>query len=100
MLYVAVVFIWQARLAIKGESSKTKAVSLFVFFTASPVVLCGALFVSMLGYEMLTGNIVMSESFARELIFATAIGTVTVLISALIFTFFIFLIKTGGKQAS
>ena len=100
MLYVAVVFIWQARLVIKAENSKRKGVALFVFYTASPVALSGALFVSMLGYEMLTGNIVMSESFARELIFATAIGTVIVLISTLIFTFFIFLIKTGGKQAS
>ncbi len=47
----------------------------------------------LLGYEMVTKTVVMSESFARELIFTTAIGAVTVLISTLIFSLAIALIN-------
>ena len=93
MLYVALVFFWQISLAIKSENSKRKAVGLYVFFSVSPVVLSGVLFMGLLGYEMVTKTVVMSESFARELIFTTAIGAVTVLISTLIFSLAIALIN-------
>ena len=98
MPYVALIFFWCIRLIVIGEYSVKKGFGLYVFFVASPVVLSGALFMSMLGYEMLTKNIVMSESFARELIFTTAMGAVTVLFSTIIFILVIYLRKLSSKR--
>lgn len=64
------------------------------------MVLSGVLFIGLLGYEMMTKTVVMSESLARELIFTTAIGAVTVLIAAIIFFIVIFVAKLGGHRAS
>ena len=64
--YVALIFFCYIRLIIIGEYSVKKGIVLYVFFVASPVVLCGALFMSLLGYEMLTKNTVMSEFFAEN----------------------------------
>jgi len=99
LAYIAAVFFWQTRAVITGKNTRRKAVALYIIYTAGPVIISGVLFMGLVRYEMFTKTVVMSEQVARPLAFLTAIGAVTVLISALIFALVILVIKSGGNHA-
>jgi len=57
LLYIAIVFYWQIKILKTGKNTKIKAIGLYAAYTIMPIILYGAVFITLVGIEELTNEV-------------------------------------------
>ncbi len=90
---VAAVFYWQINKVMTGSCTKGKATVLYAAFTLVPVVLYGALFLLLIGVEEFTDLAIIGEGYARTLPLIIVGGLAVTLLTSLLFSIVVFVLK-------
>ncbi len=98
ILFIIVVFIWQIKRFMDGNTSKKQAIGLYAGYTITPVLLYGAVFFAMVGIEELTDMAIIGEEYARSLLLVVVGGSVVVIITTLAFAILLFILKTKDQN--
>lgn len=98
LIIIIFVFYWQIRRFRGGGISKKKAIGLYVVYAIMPVVLYGSVFMDLVGIEELTNTAIISEGYARSLLFVIAGGLAVVVITTIVFSIVLFFINTEGES--
>ena len=93
LLYIAIVFYWQIKILKTGKNTKIKAIGLYAAYTIMPIILYGAVFITLAGIEELTNTAIISEEYARSLLFVIAGGIAVTIVTTLILSIVVFVMK-------
>ena len=93
LLYIAIVFYWQIKILKTGKNTKIKAIGLYAAYTIMPIILYGAVFITLVGIEELTNTAIISEEYARSLLFVIIGGIAVTIVTTLIFSIVVFVMK-------
>jgi len=93
LLYIAIVFYWQIKILKTGKNTKIKAIGLYAAYTIMPIILYGAVFITLVGIEELTNTAIISEEYARSLLFVIAGGIAVTIVTTLILSIVVFVMK-------
>jgi hypothetical protein len=96
LAYVAAIFYWQLNNVKTGKCSKGKAIVLHAAYIAAPMVIYGAVFISLIGIEELTDRAIIGEAYARSLPFVIAGGVAVTALATLIFALVVLAMKQGN----
>ncbi len=94
--YVTAIFFWQINNVKTGKCSKGKAVALHAAYIVAPIVIYGAVFITLAGVEELTGTAIIGEGFARTFPFVIAAGVAVTVMATLVFALVVLAIKQGN----
>jgi len=86
LLFIAIIFYWQIKVVKANKSTIRKTIGLYAVYTIAPVILYGIIFIALAGVEELADLAIISEGYARSLLFVMGGGLAVVVVTTLLFS--------------
>ena len=98
LLFVSWAFWYQIRSLARGKHSKRKSIFLHAVYTSAPVLLYVGVFAALVGIEELTELAIIGEGFARSLALVVVGGVGVTIMSTLVFTLTVLVMRSGNSD--
>ena len=100
LLFIAVVFYWQVNKVKVVKNTKIKAIGLYAAYAIAPVILYGIVFIALVGIEEFADMSIIGEGYARSLLFVIVGGITVTIVTTLIFSIAVFVMKPDNINAT